>query len=196
MYGNSLSVRRIGKVTLTILFQGSPPWHKIKMVWTRSRIGPRPCRCSPSLGNRQEGPGFSRAVPTEDPASRHRGLQAVSTAVQIITPNLPFGIALSWVYIFSVTQEVIHCSDTSWAQSTTLGFIIQVTPNIALQMSQPSRCQRLAIWCRGQLVGRVGGGGGIKALDSSVARLWFNLQSTSRQFLLELQSNIPQYLLV
>lgn len=69
----------------------------------------------------------------------------VSTAVQIITPNLPFGIALSWVYVFSVTQEVIHCSDTSWAQSTTLGFIIQVTPNIALQMSQPSRCQRLAI---------------------------------------------------
>lgn len=29
---------------------------------------------------------------------------------------------------------------------------------------------------------------GVKALDSSVERLWFNLQSTSRQFLSSFQS--------
>lgn len=138
--------------------------------------------------HRGEGPGFSRVVQTWNTAFAalgssdwtHRGIY-VSTALQIITPNLPFGVALSWVYVFSVTQEVINCSDTSWAQSTTLGFfLIQVTPNIALQMSQPSCCQRLVMWCDGRLVGWLG----VKALDSSIARLWFNLQSTSRQFLL------------
>lgn len=48
------------------------------------------------------------------------------------------------------------------------------------------------MWCGGRLVGWLG----VKALDSSVERLWFNLQSTSRQLLLSLQSNIPQCPLV
>lgn len=123
----------------------------------------------------------------------HAGGGVVSTPLQIITPNLPFGV--SWEHILSIIREVINCTDTSWEQSATWGFIIQVTPNVALQISQPSCCQLVyptgdvMWWSTGRSVG-------VKALDSSVERLWFNLQSTSRQFLLSLQSNIPQCLLV
>lgn len=81
MYGNSLSVRRIGKVTYWLLFQGSPPWHeiKIKMVWTRSFICPRSCWRSPSLGIEERDQVSAESSKHETLLLRHWGLQTGHT---------------------------------------------------------------------------------------------------------------------
>lgn len=127
-------------------------------------------------------------------SDRARRGRDILTPLQNVTPNITFGIAFFfWEYIVSVTWEVINCSDASWEQSAAMGFIIQVTPKVVQQISQPSCCQLVhpagGVVCGGRLVG-------VKALDSSVERLWFNLQTISHQFLLSLQSNIPRCLLV
>lgn len=168
MYGNSLSVWRIGKVTYrgycfkAVLHDTK---RKLKMVWTLIRPRWR----------------FSLGV------EERRGTRGVQ-GVQQSRPNLKHRFAAQGVFrldtqgrqgrLYTVTHyytkpSIWHCSllgssvlqgksltalMLAGEQSETLGFIIQVTPK-ELQISQPSCCQLVyptgdvMWWSTGRLVG-------------------------------------------
>lgn len=86
----------------------------------------------------------------------------------------------------SVLQEVINCSNTNWNNPQP-----QASPYTwpwKLRCREANFSRR---WCDMVVVVVVDRSVGVKALDCSFERLWFN-----RQFLLSLQSNIPQCELV
>lgn len=166
------------------------------MVWTCSLIRPhsrwRFLSSRGTGGVQQSHPNMKHRFAAEGSSDwTHEG-NDISTPFQIITPNLPFGIAISGINFqcYKGSHELLWY----WEHSTfaTLGFIVQVTPKNCKSFNHNAAnlfVQLVMWWSTGRSVG-------VKALDSSVERLWFNLQSTSRQFLLSLQSNIPQCLLV
>lgn len=168
------------------------------MLWTLSLIRPRWCFLPQRRGG--EGPvGSAESSKLKTSLCSTGGLQTWHAggggAGDILTPwHQTFHLAsLSREYILSVTREVINCSDTSWGTVRNFGLYYTSDPK-----ELRCRCRnhhaaslfiQVVMWCGGRSVG-------VKALDSSVERLWFHLQSTSRQFLLSFQSNIPQCVLV
>lgn len=167
------------------------------MLWTLSLIRPRWCFLPQRRG--REGPvGSAESSKLKTSLCSTGGLQTWHAggggAGDILTPwHQTFHLAsLSLGNTSSVLQgKSLTALILAGEQSATLGFIIQATPKncAADHHHATSLFIQVVMWCGGRSVG-------VKALDSSVERLWFHLQSTSRQFLLSFQSNIPQCVLV
>lgn len=160
------------------------------MVWTCSLIRPRSRSGSLCVKGRsqQSRPNMKHGFAAQGSSDwTRRGGRDIQTQIPITTENLPFGISLSlslW-NTSSVWQEVINCSNTNWNNPQP-----QASPYTwpwKLRCCEANFSRR---WCDVVVV-VVDRSVGVKALDCSFERLWFN-----RQFLLSLQSNIPQCELV
>ena len=160
-------------------------------VWKGEGLEHRTSLCSTGVFRRDMGGGGGGG-----------GAGTSLTLSQIITPNLTFGIALSLPLSLDNTSSVLHRK--SFTTLILSGNVkMQVTagqtapPHISQTIMLPTCvcvcvcvCVCLCVCVSGGWRG--GGQVGVKALDSSVERLWFNLQSSSRPSLWSLHSNVPQ----
>lgn len=173
MYGFTLcSEDRQGDIS-RILFQGSPPWHDIKNKMVMDTFTYPPVKVS---------------SPSEHKTSLcSTGVFRLDTQGRRNTFTHYYAKPSIWHCSLGNTSALQGKSLTaSWEQSATLGFYYTSEPKDCAANLTTIILPTSIWWCGGRLVGR-----GVKALDSSVERLWFNLQSTSASFSCHAKATSP-----